>query len=260
MNKKQLTLLSILLPTLILGSLLYTTDSNLFLTNTVALWIIAWIYLVIFYRVFTFGFCIKKKDEVGVGQVQMRVITLFISMGILLLFPYKYGRVLTNNYIEKMRYQKSQVTLYPETEGEISIVSIKVNGKDYNIYEIPLDNENWVFNEGKIYNNGYNMKPLTIGFDKGTIFDIKFAASLNSGRVIVKDEEYSYTLDLCSDNNVVYINWEDLYGNVQNASSILRVIYYIAYLFLIWSLVDTVIIVGLAKHKKKKAGKITRVD
>lgn len=253
MKKGKRIVISFLPPTLLITCLIFVTNSNLFLTNTMALWFLAWVYYLLFYNVFTIRLCVEKINSFGMRKVKLSIIALLISVCVLLLFPYKYGKVLTDNYVEKMRYYNPEVTIVPETGGEISIISIKVNKKDYNIYEIPIDNENWVFDNGRIYNDGNHLKPLTISFDRGTMFDVKFEANMSSANIKICNGKYSYILNMnFAEGSDLQINWETLYGKIRKANSFLRMVYYIICLLLIWSIVEVLVILGYSQYKKRK--------
>lgn len=238
------TISSILIAVVIIVGLICTTKSNLFITNTTALWIMAGIYLSLFFRFAVFGWAFDQIKGKNIIALKTGMISLLISLILLCFLPWKYGRVLTDNHIEKMRLSNPEIIIHVENNSneaslaqEVWISAIKENNKDYNLQEIPLDNDKWYFNEGNIYTAGPSENDLTIRFRPKALYEIQFKAMPTSGIIRVTSGNDECIIDLYSSNeHFMYLDWSALYGRITTAPQILRVTYYLFYLLIIWSM------------------------
>lgn len=259
-NKGKRIIIAAVITAVLISLLISVTHTNLFLDNTVMLWILATVYLLIFNYFIVLGWCIKLFQKME-NKDRIIVILTSIILGIVLLVicPYKYGKILTNNYVEKMRLMNNKVFISvnaPNTENgdqEVWIDSLKVDSRAYNIYEIPVDNDIWAFNDGKIFTDGTREHTeLAIEFEQGQFFDIKFRKTPESGSALIKTDGYECVLDLYSPKEeTVYLNWEDLYGSINSAPAAERLVYYIAYYLILLELSFTVVCYALDRKNKE---------
>lgn len=252
------TIVAFLAAILCVIGLAYTTESNLFLNNTIALWSIAFFYLFLFSCFVLFKWNVSQIKKLRSGKLRLVMASLFISVILLVIFPWKYGTVLTNNHVEKMRYTMHSVIISVQNQNmdsagqEVWISAVKKNTQDFNMYEIPIDNQEWVFNEGAIYTDGKNKTNLVIDLGEGNLFDVKFKKTPMSGIVTIQSGQHEYSLDLYSEiQEEVYLDWTELYGNAITASQYKRILYYALYFAIIWSLVITGLIYLLSKYCAK---------
>lgn len=244
-NNVARTTISILLSALIIIGLIFTTDSNLFLTNTLALWIVAEVYFALFLRFVLFGWVSRQIAKRKINIIKVGGLSLLFSFILLCLLPWKYGHVLTNNYIEKARLFNNEITIHVEDQHnsassaqEVWIDAVKEQNKDYNLYEISLDDQNWIFKDGCIYTDGSTNIDLTICFPQRLLYEIRFKMTPASGMVTISSGSNRYTMDLYSPTKkYAYINWENLYGRITAADPILRLAYYFFYFLIIWIMV-----------------------
>lgn len=251
------TIISILISTLIIVGLICTTKSNVFLVNTTALWIIAGIYLALYLRFILFHWVFQKTMEQKIRWIRAGIISALASLLILCFSPWKYGHVLTNNHIEKMRLFNPEITIHVEDHSneaslaqEVWISAIKENNKDYNLYEIPLDNDTWSFAEGQIYTAGLSNHDLIMHFPAGKLYEIRFKTTPSSGIVRVSSAGFECFVDLYSaDESYLFLNWEALYGKITTAPQTLRIIYYLSCLFVIWIMVFPATVYFFSKYQ-----------
>lgn len=256
------TIISILISTLIIVGLICTTKSNIFLANTTALWIIAGIYLALFLRFIIFHWSFQKLKDQKKLWIKTGIISVFVSLLLLCLSPWKYGHILTNNHIEKMRFSNPEITVHVESRSneassaqEVWISAIKQNNKDYNLYEIPLDNDTWSFVEGQIYTTGLNSHDLIIQFPVGQLYDIRFKATPSSGIVRVSAGGFECFIDLYSaDERYINLDWEVLYGKITTAPQALRITYYLSCLLVIWIMMFPATIYLFSKYQNNNKG------
>lgn len=249
---------AIFIATFLIVGLVITTGSNIFLSNTLALWILAWVYLFLFFDLVALKLNLIKIKAKSSRIIMLGVASLAVSMVLLGILPWKYGTVLTNNHIEKQRHTTHSVTISVVGQNDASagkevwICAVKKNQEDYNMYEIALDNQVWFFNEGAIYTTGESGDELVIDLGEGNLFEVKMKKNPLSGIVKISSGQYEYSLDLYSNvEEEVYLDWDALYGRVTTANQYMRMGYYALYLAIVWSLVLAGTVLMLEKNDKK---------
>lgn len=259
-NKGKRIIISSVMAVLIIIILIVVTHTNLFLNNTIMLWILAAVYLWAFNYFIVLGWCAKVLRNVESKDIIIVFATSIILSGLLLvIFPYKYGRILTNNFIERMRLTNNEVSISVYTPNDVNggqevwVDSLKVDSRAYNIYEIPLDNDIWSFKDGKIYTDGLREHTeLEIKFEKGELFEIKFRKTPESGIVLIQTEGYAYILDLYSTNEeTIYLDWNELYGSVTSAVAQERIAYYVVYYLILLEISFAIVCFALDRKRKE---------
>ena len=234
--------------------LCFSTHSNLFLPNTVCLWVLGWIYLSVFCY-----FAIQKNDLKIMEVMKIGAVSLIASFALLLLFPIKYGAVLTRNYHERQIMQTGSVTIIPlqkvnknATAAEIWIDRILVNGQEYDKSRLQLS-DGWEMPDNCIYcADAVSAQPLVIPVPEKSYYEIHFAMTEASGSLCYSVNGSDVDIDLYNavrtDRIVTPV---EIWGEVTEAPGHERILYYAAYAVTLWILLN-VLIRCLYSHYKRK--------
>ena len=241
----------------LLSLLCWSTHSNLFLTNTVCLWILGWIYLSLCCTYFVLNNKLGMAENVKVG-----FIALLVSLAVFFVYPMKYGTVLTENYYERQILQTKSVTIVPlqtvnsnATAAEIFIDKIYFNYKEYDKNNLELP-EGWQFLDNYVYcADARAAKPLVVNIPEKNRFEIHFIMTEASGMFQYVVDESSTEVDLYHPARTDrVIAPAEIWEPITDAPNIDRLVYYAAYggvLFIV-SLTITGTIYSNEKKKRKK--------
>lgn len=242
--------------------LCFSTHSNLFLPNTVCLWVLGWIYLSVFCY-----FAIQKNDLTISEMMKIGIAALIISFALLLLFPIKYGAVLTQNYHEHQIMQTESVTITPlqrvnksATAAEIWIDRILMNGQQYDKSNLQLS-DGWEILDNYIYcADARSAQPLVIHIPEKSYYEIHFVMTEASGSLRYSVNGSDAVIDLYNavrtDRMVTPM---EIWGEATEASRRERTLYYAAYEAALWILLN-ILIRYLYSYYKRKHRNIWRIN
>ncbi len=235
-----------------------TTHSNVYVVNTLCLWILGWLYLSIFCYKITFA---KKIKSMRVKEIIInKVVSFIISLLILLLIPIKYGDVLTHNHWEKQMFNSKEIVITPlisanvnATAKEIWIEKILLDYQKLDVNSLELPKGWHVMNEGIYAADAASAEKIIIDISDSNISEVVFAATEASGMVDYAFGESSIKVDLySSERKSVSIEPEEIWGQINEAPAIDRLIYYGAYLIVLWLIVDGIWLCLLEYNHKRK--------
>lgn len=243
--KKQKTISNTAILTLIeLTLIMCVVEANVYIINNLCLWILACTYLILFRYSILYGISLKcwKKYQ---NRMLSIVVSVFLSLLLIAVLPFDYLGVLKVNSLEKAMLMNDTIVLTPENnkdKREITIEGIKVNGQDYNLYDISLE-EGWEFIDGRptcIMTNE-EVRPLTIYLGKGNKYEIMLRKNQKAGSVRIACGSRSSVYNLYSDidSNREIINLESVLidKNTTNPKLWKAIIYYCLYFKIIFEIV-----------------------
>lgn len=249
--------------------LMITSESDLRDTNTVCLWVLAGVYLCVFWNLL-FGkydmekfFDIKKSGR----KVFLVFISLVLTAVFFFSFPFQYKKVVESNTCSKAILGDQTITL--EITGEknekstgydVWLEGIKVDGKDYNLYEIDLP-ENWEYKEDRPFTNEKKAGVVTIKLDAKKSYDIMLRKGPQAGKVKVSIGKNSQEIDLYEEKEEQHFKVDInkiVTENIKIDGSLGgEVCYSIVYIILLWAGSFTLIMwlysmLAKEKHIKEK--------
>lgn len=248
-------LCSMVLSGVLLSVLCWSTHSNLFLINTVCLWILGWIYLSICCVYFVMNNKLGAVENVKIG-----LIALLVSLAIFFVYPIKYGAVLTQNYYERQVLQTESITIVPlqtvnsnATAAEIYIDKIYFNYIEYDKNNLELP-EGWQFLDRYVYCADARVaKPLVIDVPENNRYEIHFIMTEASGMFQYLVDEASVEIDLYNAARTDrVIAPAEVWEQITDAPKMERMIYYAAYGAVLFIVTLTITCAVYSNDKKKR--------
>ncbi len=235
------------------------SKANAFLINTICLWGLGGIYIALFLYFGIFQYSAKAVID-NRSRIIYGMIAGIFSLLLLLMLPIRYGTVLKENILESFWYQGDTIIL--ENIGEknsdslghaIWIEGIVQDGKDYNLYEIPLT-EGWRFEDGRIVSDSITSKPLPLELLEKKPYRILFRKQKDAGCVRIKMGDYIGVVDLYQEKYEQHfeIEWKDIIELDFSFLSIKRIIFYGLEFCIIWMIVFVLISYLGNSYRKKK--------
>lgn len=185
-------------------TLMFTSQSNLHDKNTVCLWILACIYLFLFWEFLFWGYDMKKfmlLKRAGRKAVLIFATIILAVVGFFA-FPFQYDKVVVENNCRKILLGEQTIQIKTlgekneKSEGyDVWLEGIRVDGKDYNLYEIAL-NKDWDYEEDRPFTDKKDAKAISISLDVKKDYDVMFRRGPQAGKIEVTVGETSKEIDL----------------------------------------------------------------
>lgn len=245
-NNKYKNILYILVSLLTVVALSYTTKSNVSIPNTFWLWALGVLYLSL-YLIFVADKIIKSIILLK-RKTYILLLSIILSIVACWLLPFHYQDIVNANKIElgmkdETLFIEALGDKNPKSKGnEVCIEGIKINRKDYNLYNLHL-NDDWDFVDARATYLGNKTSQISLELDYRNKYEIKFKKTNNSGKVKIKMGKYEQVYDLYSDEPVQYDNIElkkAFLNNEIETSNIQEGIFYLLYFLIIEILILTV--------------------
>lgn len=238
-SKKRKIVTSIIMGVFCCVVLLVTSKADISDINTRCLWFLGMIYLMVFNYFIFWEFDIKYAT----GRRVPVKISVSIGLTILLftILPFRYDKVVRNNFFLTHYLENQLITIQPianaaETESghEIWLEGVTVDGKDYNIYEIPLA-EGWDYVEGRPYTNMESVAPLTFELTAKESYDIMIRKGPNAGTAKISIGDKSRVFSFYSETNEqrACVDIKELFLKDFSVDNVIGRIFYNCILFLV---------------------------
>lgn len=192
---------SILIAAFLISCLCILSKANLFRINTVCLWILGGVYLTFIFYFGIFGCFVKTVTDRRTG-IRYMIYAGVLSLLLIFFLPIRYGTVLKENLLDRFWYQGEGIVVESTKEKNenslgyaVWIEGIVQDGKDFNLYEIPLS-EGWRFEEGRIVSDAIEAEPLLLKLPEKNPYRIFFRKQEDAGCVRIRIGDFERVVDL----------------------------------------------------------------
>lgn len=184
--------------------LIFTSQSNLHDKNTVCLWILACIYLFLFWEFLFWKYDMKKfisLKRLG-RKIVLAFVTIILATVGFFTFPFQYEKVVAENNYKKALL--GEQTIHIKALGEkneksdgydVWLEGIRVDGKDYNLYEIDL-NKDWEYKEDRPFTDEKDAKAISILLNVKKDYDVMLRKGPQAGKIEITVGQTSKVIDL----------------------------------------------------------------
>lgn len=256
LNKLK-SVIYILTSLLLILILAYTSESNIFITNTLCLWILGFVYFFLYLRL-VFD---KSAEKFLKLKKKGNVILIVLLSSILLcgFLPIRFQKIIDENMIERgMRSTKITIEALGEKNAEsqgyeVCLEGIRINGvEDYNLYNIKL-NQDWDFVDGRptyLKQIKSNIK-IDLGYIK--TYEIIMRKNESAGKVNIKigPNEYEYDLYSKEEDSRNSIDLSKVFlQNQEKSSDLQKGLFYFTYFIIVGSIMYSVVVFVKVRIKK----------
>lgn len=168
--------------------------------NAICLWFLAGVYLVLFHYFAFWGYAVKKIKNSSYKRETI-VCSIIVTLLLFLFLPFRYDNVLENNYFLKNYLDNQTIAIEPLKEKnelssgyQIWLEGIKVDGKDYNLYNISLPDK-WDFVEDRPFTDNQMAPLLSFKLNAKSSYDIMIRKGPNAGMARVSVGTKSAVVD-----------------------------------------------------------------
>lgn len=239
--------------------LILTTKSNIIITNTFCLWTLGFLYLSLF-LIFIFDKMNKKFSKIE-RKSGIYILVSIISLFVCWLMPFRYNDIVDDNIVQQSMRNNSNIIIEALGEKndtsqgfEVCLEGIRMNGQDYNLYNIKL-NDGWQFVDGRPIHKGQLKSRIQIDLGNVNTYEIMLRKNQNAGKVYVKIGKNGYIYDLYSKKPIQHytIDISKIFlQNIEKDNKINLLLFYCIYFFIIEMLVFSLIIFLISKRKKNQ--------
>lgn len=183
------------------------------------------------------------------GSMKMGAVSVIVSFILIMVFPIKYGDILTKNYQERQMLNTKTVTITPlqkvnpnATAAEIWIDKIYFNYQEYEKKNVRLS-EGWQMLDNYIYcADARTARPLVLDIPQKSYFEIHFIMTEASGCLYYAADCSGTEIDLYHPVRKDKVaEPADIWGKVTEASGKERMLYYAAYGITLWIIIGILI-------------------
>ena len=233
--------------------------------NNCILWGLGLVYLILIWKFGFFGYFITKYNNISSKSRKITVIILGLAIAIVLMFllPFKLDDVRRHNIIEKsiksadcLRVESTNKSNVNSSGNIIWIEGIQLDGKDINLYELPIES-GWEFKEDRPYIDNGSLSGVNIPVGRTEKIKVFMRKGPDNGIAKISIGGLETQLDLYSSEfeQRSQINLYDLLGEslVIKSSTLATVVYYVAYgiTLLMMSFIVSLWILAFALRERK---------
>jgi len=260
-EKKISFMISLLLAITSIIGLIFSTNTNLFIRNTVVLWGLGMIYLFLFLFLIVFNITLRQLHSTS-KRIMLILASVIITVLMICVLPFSYENVLKHNYIEKAFRENNTITI--ETLGNKNIESVGYSiqiesamiekRNNYKLDDVILP-DSWEHINGKLVGESIFNDQFQIVFPEGSCYELRARYDENSGiiRITIGENSKDFDLYIPTKATIKVLELDKIFEQVEiEVNSFDKTIFYIIQSFIIFIMVLAILSGVYCKTIKKQ--------